>query len=94
MFNFLKKRDTSKVIEDEVIEDNDSLSEFTVDCPVIKELSDNKDIIDKKSNLDVFENQRISVTSITVYEKEVKIYCTRGIITLTGEPQTWKYNPY
>tara|TARA_R110002020_G_scaffold367608_1_gene579445 strand:+ start:83 stop:367 length:285 start_codon:yes stop_codon:yes gene_type:complete len=94
MFNFLKKRDTSRVIEDEVIEDNDSLSEFTVDCPVIKELSDNKDIIDKKSNLDVFENQRISVTSITVYEKEVKIYCTRGIITLTGEPQTWKYNPY
>ena len=89
MFNFLKKPNASKVIED-----NDSLSEFTVDCPVIKELSKSKDIIDKKSNLDVFENQRISVTSITVYEKEIKIYCTGGIITLNGEPKTWKYNPY
>ena len=89
MFNFLKKPNSSKVIED-----NESLSEFTVDCPIIKELSDNKDIIDKKSNLDVFENQRISTTSITVYENEIKIYCSSGIIILNDEPQTWKFNPY
>lgn len=90
MFNFLKKSDDSKVIEP--LDENDSLTEFSVECPIIKELADNKNLIAPK-NLDCFMNQTISKMAITRTNDCVKLYFSEGIVEL-AEDKTWEFFPY
>ena len=95
MFKFLKKPDSKKVIEP--LDENDSMTEFTVDCPAIKEMASNKDItieeLEQKSDLDILKNQRVSATTMTYTENEIQIFTSGGVITLKKD-NTYEYSDY